>query len=159
MTEPKEGETARMGRPTLYTEELAEFICNLITQGFSLRQICDQEFMPDRGTVIRWLAAHETFATKYAHAREEQAELMDDRILEVANKTEEHKMDPKAASVVIAALQWRAAKLKPKKYGDTKRMEHTGADGGPILVAPARRTEIFARLIEHTGAEPKPDEA
>ena len=43
-------------------------------------------------------------------------------------------IDPKAGSVVISAYQWRAAKLKPKKYGDVSKLMHTGADGeGPAV--------------------------
>jgi hypothetical protein len=29
-------------------------------------------------------------------------------------------------------MQWRAAKLAPKKYGEKIQAEHTGADGGPM---------------------------
>jgi len=83
---------------------------------------------------------------------------MDDRVLENINAVETGRMAPDAARVAISALQWRAGKLKPKKYGDTSRLEHTGEGGGPILISPARRQEITERLLSAQGVLPKPDE-
>jgi hypothetical protein len=34
----------------------------------------------------------------------------------------------------IETRKWISAKLKPKKYGDMVRNEHTGAEGGPIVI-------------------------
>lgn len=115
-----------MGRPSIYSDELAQTICDQLVEGKSLRQICDAEGMPDRVTVIRWMGKDPDFATKCARARDEQADLMDDRILDVANKCEAGLIEPHAAKVVISALQWRAMKLKPKKYGESSSIEHSG---------------------------------
>lgn len=86
--------------------------------------------MPHRSTVIRWMADDERFATKCARAREAQADLMDDKILDVA----EASTSETAASdrVKIAAYQWRASKLAPKKYGDKLDLNH----GGQIALTP-----------------------
>lgn len=121
-----------MSRQTLYTDELADAICERLINGESLRQICTDESMPNRSTVIRWMGADEAFATKCARAREEQADLMDDLILDVANGC----ISETAAAdrVKISAYQWRAAKLKPKKYGEKLSTEHSGPDGGPLVV-------------------------
>jgi Bacteriophage Sf6, terminase small subunit-like len=106
----------RVGRPSAYSEKLVERICRELMQGKSLIKICDAKDMPDRVTVIRWLERHPEFATRYARARESQADLMDDLILDVAEKSTN---DTAAADrVKIGAYQWRAAKLKPKKYGE-----------------------------------------
>jgi hypothetical protein len=72
--------------------------------------------------VLRWLEEDRDFATKYAYAREMQADLMDDKILEEAERTNE--LNAAAQRVKIAAYQWRAAKLKPKRYGDKVAHEH-----------------------------------
>lgn len=146
-----------VGRPSVYTPDLAEHICDELIEGRSLRQICAKEGMPDRRTVIRWMDRDPAFATKCARAREEQADLMDDRILEIADKVECGELDPKAASVVMSALMWRAAKLKPKRYGDAKRLEHTGDGGGPVLLTAERRSELVAQILKLTGVQPKSD--
>jgi hypothetical protein len=62
-----------------------------------------------------------------------QADLMDDKILDEAEACDEDNYQ--AAKVRIAAYQWRASKLAPKKYGDKIQAEVGGADGGPIQAA------------------------
>jgi hypothetical protein len=51
-------------------------------------------------------------------AREWQADYMDDLILDTANACTPESSS--ADKVKISAYQWRAAKLKPKFYGDYK---------------------------------------
>lgn len=113
-----------MGRPSDFTEELAEHICNQLMDGLSLRKICDADGMPHRSTVIRWMEARADFATKCARARELQADLMDDMILDEAEKATPETAH--VAKVRISAYQWRAAKLQPKKYGEKVQQEHSG---------------------------------
>jgi hypothetical protein len=55
--------------------------------------------------------------------------------LEVAQRTESGLLDPQAARVAISAYQWRASKLKPKKYGD--KLDVT-TDGQPLTVQVVR---------------------
>lgn len=119
------------GRPSSYSDEMAETICDRIAEGESLRRICARDGYPHMVTVMRWLERHPEFAAKYARAREMQADVMDDMILSVADGC-----TPETAAadrVKIAAYQWRAAKLAPKKYGDRVENIVTGADGGPVV--------------------------
>jgi hypothetical protein len=115
------------GRPSDYSEEVAETILLGILDGESLRQICTKPGMPHRSTVLRWLDARSDFAAKYARAREMQADVMDDKILDAAEAC--NADNAAAARVKISAYQWRAAKLAPKKYGDTTNLKHSGAIG------------------------------
>src|SRR5271156_342956 len=48
-----------IGRPSLFTTELGDEICNRIADGESLRAICDEADMPDKATVFRWLLAEQ----------------------------------------------------------------------------------------------------
>lgn len=104
------------GRPSDFKATLSDAICDRIIEGESLRRICSAADMPNRSTVLRWLDEHQEFAAKYARARELQADYMDDMILEAAEATDEGNAS--AQRVKIGAYQWRASKLKPKKYGD-----------------------------------------
>lgn len=113
-----------MGRRSDYTEELAEVILDAIMDGRSLREICQSDDMPDRRTVLRWLEANAEFAAKCARAREAQADLMDEKILAVADACTVETAQ--ADRVKIAAYQWRASKLKPKVYGDKLDVESKG---------------------------------
>ena len=69
---------------------------------------------------------------------------MDDRILELAeNCTPE---TAPADRVKLAAYQWRASKLAPKKYGDRLTQEMVGKDGGPIEIADLSPLEMARRV-------------
>jgi cobalamin biosynthesis Mg chelatase CobN len=113
-----------VGRPSSFTEELADEIFERIASGESMRMICEDANMPHRSTVIRWMAENTDFATKCARAREFQSDVMDDLILDTANACTSETAQ--ADKVKIAAYQWRASKLAPKKYGDKLELEHSG---------------------------------
>ena len=62
---------AKTGRPTTYSQETADAICEeLATTDFSLQRICDQESMQAPSTVYLWLNLHPDFSEQYARARE-----------------------------------------------------------------------------------------
>ena len=142
-----------MGRPSSFNEAIAEDICERIADGESLRTICDTEGYPDRRTVFRWLAdpEHEAFRRQYALAREASADADDDDIRDIAKRVEDGKLDPQAARVAIDAKKWSAGKRKPKVYGDSSTLKHTGADGGPVQFANMTEAEIDARLAALAG--------
>lgn len=123
---------ADTGRPSGYSESIADEICWALSQGTSLRALCDIDGMPAIRTVFGWLEKHESFRTKYARARENQADVMDAKILEVADECTEETAH--SSKVKIGAYQWRATKLAPKKYGERTQLEHTGAEGGPLVI-------------------------
>ena len=123
-----------MGRPSDYSEELAEEICDLLSEGMSLVEVCNLEGMPNRRTVLRWMEKYPEFATSIARVREgPQSDWLVDDIARVERRVETGELPPDAARVLIHSKQWRAAKLAPKKYGDktlvetnaTVKVEHT----------------------------------
>lgn len=57
-----------MGRPTKYSEELADAICELVVRGMSMRKICELDAMPVEDTVYSWLAKYPYFSEKYTEA-------------------------------------------------------------------------------------------
>ena len=59
-----------MARPTDYTPELAEEICQHIAGGESLRSFCRNPKKPHVATVCRWIIKHDEFREQYTHARE-----------------------------------------------------------------------------------------
>lgn len=105
-----------MSRPSKFTDEIAESICERMMDGESLRAICRDDDMPDRSTVLRWLDADEVFAARYARAREAQADALFEDMQEVADSG--NVEDTQRAKLRVATMQWRAAKLAPKRYGD-----------------------------------------
>ena len=104
------------GRPSSYTDELADAICQRVAAGESMRTICADDGMPSRQTVLNWLEAHPAFLAKHARAREAQADVMDERIMDAAEACTPETAP--ADRVKIDAFKWRAARLNPKRYGD-----------------------------------------
>jgi hypothetical protein len=114
------------GRPSVYSEELADRICTEIIDGASLRTICAGSDMPDRGTVIRWMDRHPEFAAKYARARDLQAEHLEESMADLERQVHNGTADAKAARVVLESRRWRAMKLAPKRFGNRVAMDVEG---------------------------------
>lgn len=102
------------GRPSKYTDKLADEICNRIAAGESLLKITQETGKPDRVTIYRWIEERDEFRNKYARAKELQAETYEEMMLDTA-KTEE---DVQRARLIVDTMKWTASKLKPKKYGN-----------------------------------------
>ncbi len=82
----------KIGRPSLYTDKLAAEICIRLAIGESLRSVCEDPKMPGITTVMRWLLEPHSdtdpraaFRAQYARAREAQAELLVDEMIEIAD--------------------------------------------------------------------------
>jgi len=136
----------KTGRPTLYTEELANKICTAIANSCKgLSHICKENpDFPCRDTIHEWVISNKIFSDKYARAKELQGELMVDEMIAIAddgrNDTYEDedgriRTDHDVISrskLRVDTRKWIASKLLPKKYGDKITAEHTGKDGDAI---------------------------
>ncbi len=122
----------KRGRPSLYTEALTARICRRLAEGESLRAICADKAMPAISTVMGWLfdGNHDGFSEQYARAREAQAEVRADEIVDIADDASGDFTADKDGKLVansehiqrsrlrVDARKWIAAKLLPKRYGD-----------------------------------------
>ena len=98
--------------------DIMERICELLAAGQSMAQICRSKAMPAQSTVYRWIAESAEFSERYAHAREMQADMLADEIIEIADSCEPEAAAVAKAKARIDARKWLAARLAPKKYGD-----------------------------------------
>lgn len=78
---PSRGTPRPNFRPSTYAESLADEICERIACGESLLRICADEGMPDKTTVIRWLAKNAAFRAAYDRARQVQIDVWAERTL------------------------------------------------------------------------------
>lgn len=117
-----------MGRPSTYTKELGDVVCELLAQGISLRTVCLMEGMPTIATAFAWMRTKDNFLNQYARAKQESADAMAEDILDIADETNQViKSGAEKKSSAYAQAQrlrvdtrkWLMAKMKPKKYGDT----------------------------------------
>lgn len=107
-----------VGRPSIYTDELANEICNRIADGESLSAICRNDDMPSRETVYAWIRENSQFSDRYARARELQADYFVDEIIEIAdNANAKSSVEVQKAKLRIDTRKWAAEKLNSKAYG------------------------------------------
>lgn len=127
-----------MGRPTLYTPELADLICmRIATHQESTHKLCQRfDDLPETTRIYEWRHKHPDFAHKYAQAKMQQAEIMAEQILDIADDSRgDIKYDEVGNEVInsefvarsrlrVDTRKWLASKLAPKIYGD-RRTEDT----------------------------------
>lgn len=140
-----------MGRPSEFTAEKADAICERLIEGESLRTICATDDMPAASTVCRWLATNEEFRKQYACAREAQADTLADESLDIADDGTNDWMERQGkdgetgrleyngdavqrSRLRIDTRKWLASKLAPKKYGEKIQAEIGSPGGGPLTI-------------------------
>ena len=115
------------GRPSGFTQDIADKICERIADGESLRSICRDPEMPSTSSVCKWLGQFDSFAEQYARARELQADALFDDILDIADKGAIALEAAEDRRLQIDARKWMAGKLRGK-YSD--KVKHVGGDDG-----------------------------
>ena len=90
--------------------------------------------------VYRWMDDHPEFGTRIARAREGLADHVAWKILEMADKSTNETAN--ADRVKLAAWQWHAARLAPKKYSEKQLTEVSGPDGGAVKVESSSTIDI-----------------
>jgi len=140
----------KIGRPTDYTDRLADKICEKVALGQSMRTICALETMPAMTTMFRWLREKDEFRQQYETAKQECAELMVEDMLDIADNEAQEPLlvdgvpvivDEKPVMVTsqvkiqhsrlkVDTRKFIAAKLKPKKYGE--RIQHANDPDNPM---------------------------
>lgn len=83
---PKASEAPKkIGRPSKYTPELAAEICERLSTGETMRQICRDAHMPHWTQVYEWLAKDESLSLRVARAREAGYDALAEEALDIAN--------------------------------------------------------------------------
>jgi len=126
--------------------EIQDRLVAELQTGRSLRQVCQDDGMPDFRTVQRWIVADAAFAVRYARARMAQADTLFDRMEAVEEAVSAGTMDSHAARVVLDSMRWRASKLAPKIYGD--RLDVSVSDArisitGALQAAQSRLVDVI----------------
>lgn len=138
------------GRPSEYSDEIAEEILTRIMGGESLREVCRSGGMPARSTVHLWVAKgkegeepYNTFSDRYAKACEIRAYEMFDELMEIADNGSNDWMDRNGegegwqlngealqrSRLRVDARKWALSKMIPKTFGDKVEVDNTSSDG------------------------------
>lgn len=129
------------GRPSIFTQELADELCAQLAEGRSLRSVCQADHMPSKATVFNWMRTHKGFLDQYTRAKQEAADALFDEIQDIADDGTNdwmEKLDSEGqpigwqlngehvqrSKLRIDARKWMASKMKPKVYGDRQIIDH-----------------------------------
>lgn len=141
-----------VGRPSKYTEALAERICEMIASGSSLRTVAKTEGMPMVATMFSWMRQHPEFLKQYEQAKQEQADALAEDMLDIADDgtndwMEVHDKDGNSvgyklngehvqrSKLRIETRKWIAERMKPKKYGAKVDVAHGMTDPMAALLS------------------------
>ncbi|MFA5387285.1 MAG: terminase small subunit protein [Candidatus Paceibacterota bacterium] len=142
-----------MGRPSKYSDEYADLIIERICSGMSLSEICRDDEMPARSTVLLWVATdRESFSDRYAKACMARAYFWADELIDIADDSSNDYMtrqrdgenyeavNPEAiarARLRVDTRKWLMCKLIPA-YSDKVELGATG-DVAAALMAWANK--------------------
>lgn len=118
-----------MGRPSIYTNELAKEICLRISNGRSLSSVCRDKDMPSRSIVYDWLADNKDFSDRYHEADLQRADYHADEMIEIADSVEADTAEVAKARLQIDTRKWQVARMNATKYGDKVEIDNKSSDG------------------------------
>ena len=136
---------SKKGRPTTYSEDVADKIFIQMVSGESINKICKCKSMPDKSTFFRWLRKYSDFRDRYEIAASERSDALVEDMLDIAENQVGNPVlnddgtllltdDGETLKVIdgpsvqharlrVDTRKWAASKLKPKKYGDTSTLK------------------------------------
>ena len=132
----------RNGNGPVYSEELAEEICDRLATGESLFAICKTQGMPTEKTVRMWAETRpQSFGAKYTRARELGYDSVAEQVIALGTAREEcigpdgyiDNGEIQRLRMLSENRKWLLSKMLPKRYGEKVTQEITGEDGGALI--------------------------
>jgi len=149
------------GRPSKYDPDIARMMCEMLSEGIPLRQICrENEGFPAWRTVYDWMKKDPDLSTAIAHARDMGYDAMAEECLQIADTPqfgliETHDDEGKKTvrkedmlghrKLQIETRLKLLAKFNPKKYGD--KVVHSGDDENPVVIE--NNMNVFGELLKN----------
>ena len=170
MTEKKQAATEKPaaqknkgGRTSTYDPHIARIMCEKLSEGIPLRQICrENEGFPAWRTVYDWMRKDPDLATAIAHARDVGYDAMAEECLDIADNAGNDWMERldaegrpvgwqvngdniQRSKLRIETRLKLLAKFNPKKYGD--KVVHAGDDVNPVIIE--NNHNVFGELLKN----------
>ena len=152
----------KIGKPSKYTKEIAQSICEQLSEGIPLREICRQDGMPAWRTVYDWMYKDDDLSTAIAHARDLGYDSLAEECLDIADDANNDWMertDKEGRSIgwVVNGEHVQRSKLRietrlkllakfnPKKYGE--KLSVGGDTENPLQVG-TTMLDAFVQKLE-----------
>ena len=160
MTDKKQAASKNKGgRPSTYDPDIARRMCEQLSEGIPLREICRQEGFPMWRTVYLWMSKDPELNTAIAHARDIGWDAMFEDCLRIADTPamgeivtdDGEKVTVKREDMLghrklqIETRMKMLAKFNPKRYGD--KVVHAGDDVNPVIIE--NNHNVFGELLKN----------
>lgn len=130
------------GRPSCYTDAIADEVCDRMAQGETLNAMCQDSHLPHRQTVAAWYMhgrgldpeQHRAFSVNYARARELQACKWHDDMHDTAASVPWDKDAIQKARLIVDVSKWSLARMNRAVYGDKTELDIGGQGGNPLEI-------------------------
>ena len=152
----------KTGRPSKYTPELAAEMCERLSNGEPLRQICRDDRMPHWTQMYEWIARDPDLSLRVAQAREAGYDAMAEELIEISDTLhfgETQVMGDKNSTTTVAdMLGHRKLRIEtrlkllacwnPAKYGN--KVQVGGDKENPLKVeASVQADSLLEALIKN----------
>jgi len=152
----------KMGRPSKYDPEIARIICEQLSEGIPLRQICrENDGFPAWRTVYDWMGRDPELSASIARARDIGYDAIAEECLQIADNLEfgqrQVMTDEGTATTVEDMLGHRKlrietrlkllAKFHPTKYGDKLGLH--GVEGAAAIKTEDTNANKFLEVIRN----------
>lgn len=147
----------------MFSQEVADAICELLAGGKSLRAAC-VEVGANARTVLDWTKANEAFSAQYAKAREAGYALLADELIEISDEKEvearyqgdDVKLELSASAIArnrlrVDTRKWMLSKMLPKVYGDKQTIDVNDVTPKTPEQVNTRIAELMAKAAKQTG--------
>jgi hypothetical protein len=163
MTEKKQAAPKNKGgRTSTYDPAIARQMCEQLSEGIPLREICRQEGFPAWRTVYDWMRKDADLATAIAYARDVGYDAMAEECLDIADNGSNDWMERLDADGIPIGYQVNGdhiqrsklrietrlkllAKFNPKRYGD--KIVHAGDEINPVVIE--NNHNVFGELLKN----------
>jgi hypothetical protein len=145
------------GRPSKWTQEIEDEICERLSRGEPLRAICRLEGFPEWVTVYNWMESREGFSERVALARENGVEAIAQDTLAMIDAEPRYIEDAKGGTRIDAGyVQWLKLRTEqrmkllacwsPNRYGN--RVQVAGDKENPLQVN-IQTSEMFESILKN----------
>lgn len=131
-----------MARPTTYSLEVAERICEAFAQSDKgLRKTLEVDpTLPEYGCVMEWRSRHAQFSEMFARAKQQQLENMAEDIVDLSDRED---LEPNDKRIRVETRKWLLSKLMSRTYGD--KLDVTS--DGKALAVPSHQIDARVQSI------------
>jgi len=156
-TKPPAEAAKKRGRPSKWTQEIEDEICERLSRGEPLRAICRLEGFPEWTTVYNWMESRDGFSERVARARENGVEAIAQDTLAMIDAEPRYIEDGKGGTRIDAGyVQWLKLRTEqrmkllacwsPNRYGN--RVQVAGDKDNPLQIN-IQATEMFDSILKN----------